>query len=460
MKRLLLVALLFALPAPATARPFAIVQEESCPQCGTKPVGNAKFCHECGLDLRAETDAHVYHNRRLGIRLDTGGHFKIRTRDFKRGWGSGTLCELESEDGKANGVITYFVWGAGAKAFADWREGTWKSTEGVTNVRRRGDRPLRKPYGEWLRAEISYEYKETKWRYLETFVGRGSRNIELALWTQEAHWDDWSRIFVQVADALEFYRVWRCGGCGADIAPDARACAGCRRPLVAPNADLERLCRKYGIQLILSVDRFFPVKTAGGTVATARNAPRKKIEEFCDVLARELAKYPEELFRRLQLERIILCREMKRDGVLYGGLSVYDFDGIVFEISEGWDLPHFIASKVHHELYHFIDYRDDLTTERDDEWAKLNEPGFRYDPKKQAYGGLDNTQKGFLNTYSHTGVGEDKAEVFGYSVAAPAAVRERAEHDPVLKRKAARMRELARAYCQELDDDFWARLER
>lgn len=440
----LLLALLLVLP-----------QANDCPRCGTETVARAKYCHECGVDLRIEQGPSTVVLPDLGVRLPLPrGKFKFRTKEFTLGWG-GTQCEIEGLEGRAFGVITHWVWGATPKAFADWREGNWKTVQGVTNVRRGRDQVLRKPYGEWLRTEIQFDYNGTGYHYLETFVRRGSRNVELVLWSTEADWVDVSKTLQGIADAFEYQRVVRCPSCRLDLSIEDRTCRGCQASLAAPDADLDRLSRQYGIQVIADVSRHYPLKTASGHKVHGHPAPAKEVGDFCRLLAKELAKYPEELLRKLQLERFVLCRAMERDDVRYGGLSEYDSDTIHFEITEGWNIEHFMVSKIHHELYHFIDYRDDLTTEKDDAWEKLNTRGFAYDPKKKAYGGLDDKDKGFLNSYAQTGVGEDKAEVFGYLVTCPKVVIARGEKDPVLAKKIARMKELAKSYCGALDDGFW-----
>lgn len=432
-----------------------LAQEKECPRCGTETVAKAKYCHECGIDLRIEHGGSVVVLPDLGVRLPLPrGKFKFRTQDFTLQW-NGQVCELEGMEGRAWGVMTHWIWGATPQAFADWRENNWKTVQGVTKVKRGPDRVLQKPYGEWLRTEITFDYNGVGYHYLETFIRRGSRNFELVVWSTEADWGEVSGALVSLMDGLEYRRVFRCPACRGECAPDAKTCGGCRASLSAPNADLDALCRKFGIQVVADVSRHYPVTTGSGHKVSGEQASQKTIDQFCALLAKELAKYPEDLLRKLQLERFVLCRAMTRDGVRYGGLSEYDSDTIHFEITDGWNLEHFMASKIHHELYHFMDYRDDLTTEKDDAWTALNERGFSYDPKKPAYGGLDDTQKGFLNTYAQTGVSEDKAEIFGYLVTCPKAVGARAGKDPIVAKKVARMKELARSYCGAIDESFW-----
>jgi hypothetical protein len=225
--------------------------------------------------------------------------------------------------------------------------------------------------------------------------------------------------------------------------------------LVSPNEELNRLLRKHGIQIVVDPGKIYPRKTASNNAITAKAAPKKAIEDFCALLASELAPYPAEFFQQLGLERIVLCRDLRRDGTDYGGLSEYDTDTIHFEITQGKDLKHYQSSKIHHELFHFIDYRDDATIERDDAWEKLNPSGFKYDANRSGFWGFDDKNAGFLNTYSMTAVSEDKAEIYGHLAVRAEQLEERALTDKVIRRKIQRMKELVRAYCPKLDDEFW-----
>jgi hypothetical protein len=69
----------------------------------------------------------------------------------------------------------------------------------------------------------------------------------------------------------------------------------------------------------------------------------------------------------------------------------------------------------------------------------------------------DDTLPGFLNSYSMTGVEEDKAEVFANLLVSPGLVSQRARQDSVLRFKVQRMKLLMWRFVPELDLEFWSR---
>ncbi len=98
---------------------------------------------------------------------------------------------------------------------------------------------------------------------------------------------------------------------------------------------------------------------------------------------------------------------------------------------------------------------------RDSRWEGLNPTGFRYgtggvNAQGDAWGSLISDKRpGFLNTYSTTGVEEDKAELFANLIVLGKLLAERAQSDPVLKAKIERMKELLQDFCADIDDQFW-----
>lgn len=422
----------------------------TCPSCKAKLVGGAKFCHECGATVGTKA-AEIPTTFR--IRVDEK-KYEIRYSDFTFGW-AGAQCEIHGVDSTAGGVVTHYISGMRAEVFADWRENSWKTSEGIRNVRRLKSETLANG---GVRREIVLEYQAQDYHYLEVFLARGSRNIELVLWAPETVWEDFRDDFYGISDTFSCERRWTCPSCEAAVQPEDAKCA-CGATLVTPNEDLNRLARKWGIQIVVDPGKIYPRKTASGNAITAKAAPKKAIEEFCAILARELAAYPDEFFRQLELERMVLCRELRRDGAEFGGLSEYDTDTIHFEITQGKELKHYQTSKVHHEIFHFLDYRDDATIDKDDAWDKLNPSGFKYDSARSGWFGFEEKNPGFLNTYSMTAIGEDKAEIFGHLAVRAAEMETRAGKDKVIRRKIDRMKELVRSYCPQLDDAFWDRLD-
>lgn len=423
---------------------------EACPKCKAGLARGAKFCQECGAKIGAAEKKAPSNG--ISIQVDEK-KFEIRREDFTFGW-AGTVLELAGKDGVGGGVVTHYISGMKPEVFADWRENSWKTTEGVRNVKRVKSEAFRKT---WVRREIVLEYEFQEYHYLEVFGLRGSRNVELALWAPEAVWDDVKDDFYAISETLAFERIWSCPACAATVKPEDDACR-CGATLVTPNGDLNKLARKWGIQIVVDVGSIYPRKTASGHTIDGKTAPKKSVEEFCALMAAELAAYPDDFFRQLELERIVLCRDLRRNGDEFGGLSEYDTDTIHYEITQGKDLKFYQSSKIHHELFHFIDYRDDADIDRDESWEKLNASGFKYDANRSGWWGFEEKNPGFLNTYSMTAVGEDKAEIYGHLAVRPGQMEERGVKDKVVRKKIQRMKELVKKYCPSLDDEFWKAL--
>jgi hypothetical protein len=64
---------------------------------------------------------------------------------------------------------------------------------------------------------------------------------------------------------------------------------------------------------------------------------------------------------------------------------------------------------------------------------------------------------GFLNSYSKTGVEEDKAEMYANLVVEPAYVERRAQTDAVVRAKVAAIKRLMVRFSPNADDHIWAR---
>jgi len=118
-------------------------------------------------------------------------------------------------------------------------------------------------------------------------------------------------------------------------------------------------------------------------------------------------------------------------------------------------------SVIHHEFFHIIDYRDDGELYADRRWMDLNPVEFQYgsggkNAQDDSSASLMTSDRpGFLNSYSRTGVEEDKAEVFANMIVNGGLLAGRASTDPVLRAKMERMKELLAKFCPEIDDTFW-----
>ena len=100
----------------------------------------------------------------------------------------------------------------------------------------------------------------------------------------------------------------------------------------------------------------------------------------------------------------------------------------------------YIRIVIHHELFHYIDWVDDLSYE-DDQWKNLNTEGFKYGKggeNEREWIQLDPSVKGFINHYSTSALQEDRAEIYQYLIGRPDEAINNS--DAIVKRKVRRIR--------------------
>ena len=196
-----------------------------------------------------------------------------------------------------------------------------------------------------------------------------------------------------------------------------------------------RLEQRSGAHLLVAAHPFsLPLPTGlleGG-------APGSGAALAARVVAEELARYPEGFLDAAGLERVVLCAGLRVAGEPIPSLPNYRATLLVDVNAPA----HFLRRLIHHEVFHFLDFADDLHVASDAEWSLLNEPGFRYGPggrsvRDPAASLLTSELPGFLTRYATAAVEEDKAEVFAFLMTAPGEVALRASSDAVLGKKVA-----------------------
>jgi hypothetical protein len=206
--------------------------------------------------------------------------------------------------------------------------------------------------------------------------------------------------------------------------------------------------------------------TDGGTELIGRcsiSVGRPSVEglrTYLPLLTTELSVYPDQVFRTGGLREVVICGRLTVDGK--SRMATYDLDqGILYVVATGpREQREYGRKLIHHEFFHMIDFNDDGRY-ADPKWERLNEPGFRYgsggetmqsDP---AAGLPDVTLAGFLNTYSRSGVEEDKAEIFAYMMTDPKLAEARGASDPIISAKLREMARILQRFCPSLDERFW-----
>lgn len=232
----------------------------------------------------------------------------------------------------------------------------------------------------------------------------------------------------------------------------------------ATPAQLLPLEQKFGLRVIALGE---PVvdRDRAGTI-TCEPPSDAALESFMPVLVQELMLYEPEVLQRAGVKRIVLCADLKDDGVHVGGLADGEDDAIFVDVEAQAAAQAFYKAKaIHHELMHMIDRKDGGDIVFDPGWTALNPAGFAYDAGGRSrmgdrlQGMVDPSLVGFLTRYGTAALAEDKAELFSYLVVRPNYVGDRMRDDDVLRRKVERLKAELQAFLPSMDSSFWRNLE-
>jgi hypothetical protein len=176
--------------------------------------------------------------------------------------------------------------------------------------------------------------------------------------------------------------------------------------------------------------------------------------DYGPVLAEELSVYPKGLLERLGIRQLLLACDLRDEGEQLLGGRALGRDRIILN-ADGSDVPHYASSNaIHHEIFHIIDR---WGYARDKEW----EAGSRYYAKDESRGtwNAPSTVSGFIDNYSRSCPGEDKAQVYANLIIRYRSLASLAAKDPVLARKVALMKARLAGLKLGFDDAFWARMQ-
>lgn len=185
----------------------------------------------------------------------------------------------------------------------------------------------------------------------------------------------------------------------------------------------------------------------GHGVITARPPTAEKLAKAERILANELSRYPAGFLQKAQLRRVLFCEDLEENERPIPSLPNHS-STLLLDVDAG---EAFLSRLVHHEVFHFVDYADDLVVVRDPSWERLNPPEFRYegggravrDPSATAPG---SGPKGFITGYATAALEEDKAEIFSWLMTDKAILAERCRDDSVLRAKVNRIDAIVAAF--------------
>jgi len=215
----------------------------------------------------------------------------------------------------------------------------------------------------------------------------------------------------------------------------------------------------YGVRVITDQER------SGLPIACRPADERTCLTYLQQVLTRELSIYSPQVIRKSKLNEIILCQKLASEGQRRGGLTCAAFLGSLglpfirnkiylnIKVGGGWQ---YMRAAFHHELFHMIDYFDDINGYYDQRWKSLNRPGFVYH-KDRIDEQRAKPQRGFISEYAMDAVIEDKAEVYSYLLIDHRGTEKLVREDRILARKVVRMKELLHSFSSEFNEDFWSK---
>lgn len=216
-----------------------------------------------------------------------------------------------------------------------------------------------------------------------------------------------------------------------------------------PHEAFSPFCANTGIRAGYAVGEF------GFYEHTGLPVPAAERERLAQLVSKELSIYSKEVFERSKLKRIVLCSSFKNMEAKWGGCC-YAWRSTIFLDSAALNIAGEFARKtIHHELYHMIDYHDDVWRYADPVWMKLNTNEFSYYGRPKINCSTE-VSPGFVSDYARSNVCEDKAETYAHMIVSANRVLERAKVDCILSAKIERMQTLMNAFSSHYDERFWS----
>jgi hypothetical protein len=202
---------------------------------------------------------------------------------------------------------------------------------------------------------------------------------------------------------------------------------------------VQQLRSQYGVELYLPRSAVLDVEGK----LTGSRPTAAQISAAALALQRELARYPREFITAIAFQRLVLIEGVKLRGVPAGAFVMAPA-GTMIATATGLSDP----LRVHHEIFHFADYRLNGRPPDDRAWTALNSAGMSYGRGGRQmvasaggeYSRLIEARRdlpGFVTAYAQSAPEEDRAEVFATLVTRQTLAAELAASDPVI---AAKMR--------------------
>ena len=195
-------------------------------------------------------------------------------------------------------------------------------------------------------------------------------------------------------------------------------------PVAANDASVAQLqatatARLAALQLVPAWTLSMPGSEAHAFTESEQD--RAGLQLLLSIVLPAMERYPARVFTQTGLRHVVLVKDLSVDGQRRLAMPAPEIDSVVYADNMLAAMcPSGMELRVHHEYYHFIEYRlfNDFYY-RDPAWLALNPSGTAYGQGgATAYGkgfqNLGHPQPGLVSLYAAYGPEEDKAEVFGW----------------------------------------------
>ncbi len=170
------------------------------------------------------------------------------------------------------------------------------------------------------------------------------------------------------------------------------------------------------------------------------------------LLEEELSRYPRGVLSRAGLRFVLLCSGLSQEDNPIASLPNFE-STLLLDVDSS---PAFLRRLIHHEVFHFLDFADDLKLKEDESWARLNDRFFTYGmggryARAPSGAVLGSGGPGFFSEYARSALEEDKAEVFSFVMSDVAAAKELTRDDHVLRAKVLAVHSQVQQFVEATD---------
>ncbi|MCF6289013.1 MAG: putative zinc-binding metallopeptidase [Proteobacteria bacterium] len=203
----------------------------------------------------------------------------------------------------------------------------------------------------------------------------------------------------------------------------------------------------------------------------AQEQDYENLLNYLDLFDKEFGKYPLSFLKKSKLEAIAIVKNLVLDAYSHDvpragipdskrELLIYDF------IAGNYDKPYQILV-VHHEFYHMLDEQfNGHVRWKDPVWNSFNINNDVYGIGGEFSRGamasiINHPEKGFISSYSMSGLEEDKAGIFAALFAKEDYKKIRAwiKEDKILFKKIEYIKSFLKGIDRSFTDEYWAKIQ-